>query len=161
MSATNITNNAIHGHDERLFKEFDGVMRESLLREFLDQLQSDHSYLLSRARSLDTFCAFFSETGNQYIDKNLSVTLRGLLAKMDRLLVFLVRHFFVYPKGQRGTDDTRLCMYPKLNVDRDGDGSQDSMTRYNGFAKQLDQATDGVRSAYNKYRKAVKRILYL
>lgn len=161
MSATDIRNNAIRGHDERLFKESDGAMRELLLREFLDQLRSDHSYLLSRGRSLDAFRAFFSETGNQYIDHNLSAALRRLLATMDSLLVFLARHFFVYPKDQRGTDDTRLCMYPKLNADRDGDGSQDSMARYNDFAKQLDQATDGVQSAYNKYRNTVKRVLYL
>ncbi len=128
-SATAVREDAIRGHDERLFRVADDLLPERLLREFLGTLQSDDSYEISRVRPIRTFRDTFTETGNQFIDADLSAKLRVLLASIDALLEFLARHFFVFPLGQQ-RDDTRLCMHPNLNVDREGTGEPESMARY-------------------------------
>ncbi len=152
---------AIRGHDERLFREANDLMSEGNLLELVDQLQSDDSYFMSQAHRLDKFRSFFSETGNQFIDPDVSGKLQALLESLDSLLLFLATHFFVFPESQDYPEDLRLCMYPRLNVDRDGDGTRESMQRYGNFQAQLDIAAKAVRNAYKEYRLVVKHYLYL
>ena len=160
QSATSIKEEAIRGHDERLFRLADDLLPETFLREFLDMLHSDDSYQISQARRLDKFRGTFVETGNQFIDPDLSAKLRALVASIDELLLFLARHFFVFPQGQQG-DDLRLCMHPVLNIDRGGTGEPESFAKYDRLQSQLDDAARAVRSAYDEYRITVKRYLCL
>jgi hypothetical protein len=153
--------NAIRGHDERLFRQADELLQERFLQEFLNQLQSDDSYWISSASRIDTFRGTFTETGNQFIDTGLSEKLRLLIEGLDALLVFLARTFFVYPEQQHYADDTRLCMFPELNVDRAGPGTAESMRKYDKFQAELDKLSGDVRAAYAQYRLAVKHYLYL
>jgi hypothetical protein len=110
QSAAAAKEDAIRGHDERLFRIGDDLLPESVLREFLVRLTSDDSYQISQARRLDGFRSAFTETGNQFIDTDLSTKLRAFVGSIDALLLFLAGHFFVYPQSQ-GTDDLRLCMH--------------------------------------------------
>ena len=89
---------AIRGHDERLFREADRLMPESHLRQFLDRLRDDHSYMLSAVSAIDRFRAFFVETGNQFIDEKISSSVSILLSHVDGLLGFLAIRFFCLPK---------------------------------------------------------------
>jgi hypothetical protein len=100
------------------------------------------------------------ETGNQFIDADLSAKLRALLASIDALLLFLGTHFFVFPRGQQ-TDDLRLCMQPNLNIDREGTGEPESMAKYDRLQSDLDDSATAVKSAYDNYRIAVKQHLCL
>jgi hypothetical protein len=150
---------AIRGHDERLFLRGDDLLKESFLREFLQQLTSDDSYYISGVHRLDEFRSVFSETGNQFIDAVLSVKLRDLIGNIDALLLFLARHFFVYPKDQQRDDDLRLCMHPELNWDRNEDGTPGP--GYDRLQANLDTAVDAVRTAYDEFRTSVKLYLFL
>jgi hypothetical protein len=161
QSAAAAKTDAIRGHDERLFREANDLMSEGNLLQLLDQLQSDDSYFMSQAHRLDKFRSFFSETGNQFIDPDASGKLQALLESLDSLLLFVARHFFVFPDSQNYTEDLRLCMYPELNVDRHGDGTKESMQRYCNFQVQLDKTAETVRNAYKEYRLVVKHYLYL
>jgi hypothetical protein len=160
QSSTATQQDAIRGHDERLFRLGDELLPERFLREFLRGLDSDDSYWISQARRLDSFRSTFSETGNQFIHADLSVTLREFIAGIDALLLFLARHFFVFPQRQ-DADDLRLCMHPDLNIDRGGTGSPESIARYGRLQSELDDLARAVRTRYDDYRVAVKRYLCL
>jgi hypothetical protein len=146
-------------HDERIFRRADDLLPESSLREFLNGLQSDDSYHASGAQQLHAFRSALVETGSQFIESNLCAKARAFIASLDALLLFLARHFFVYPQQQQTTDDLRLCMHPNLNIDRNGSGTNESMARYDQLQSELDDAAGAVRAAYDDYRMAVK--LYL
>jgi hypothetical protein len=150
---------AIRGHEHRLFTQGDELLSEKRLTQFLDELESDDSYFLSKARQIDEFRIFFSETGNQFVDQGLAKHLAALLESLDALLVFVARNFFVYPDRQDYKNDQRLCMYPELNIDRKGTGSDESMTRYNKLQESLGAATTKARAAYSSYRAAIKQNL--
>jgi hypothetical protein len=160
QSAAAAKEDAIRGHDERLFRLGDEILPENVLREFLGRLNSDDSYQISQARRLDGFRSTFTETGNQFIDTDLSTKLRALVASIDALLLFLAIHFFVYPGGQE-TDDIRLCMHPDLNIDREGTGESIQIQKYDQLQGELDDIARSVRAAYDDYRIAVKRHLSL
>jgi hypothetical protein len=152
---------AIRGHDERLFRQADEILAERFLTDVLDVLQSDDSYRMSHLRKIDSFRSFFSETGNQFIGGDLSTKLAFLIESIDALLLFLARSFFVYPNHQSPNEDLRLCMYPELNVDRNGIGSVESVTKYAAFQRQLDDAVRKVRATYKDYRLAINDYLLL
>lgn len=152
---------AFRDHDERLFRRADELLPESSLRELLDDLQSDDSYHASQTQKLRVFRSTLVETGNQFIEANLCGKTRAFIASLDALLLFLARHFFIYPGGQEPTDDLRLCMHPDLNIDRNGSGTSESMARYDQLQLELDNAAGAVRSAYDDYRMAVKLYLCL
>ena len=161
LTAADFRNDAIYIHDERLFRESDLIVAERLLRDFLDQLQTDDSYFLSITRKIDKFRSFFAEAGNQFINEELSKQLRTLLEKIDALLLFLAQHFFVFPESQPYPDDLRLCLYPNLNADREGPSTSETMAKYVAFQEQLDHLAKAVRAAYRDYRSVVKLYLYL
>jgi hypothetical protein len=154
---------AIRGHDERLFREADALMSERHLRQFLGQLGDDHSYMLSGVYAIDGFRAFFVETGHQFINEKISRSLSNLLSQVDRLLGFLAIRFFVFPTGQRGQEDTRLCLQPNLNIDRSERGipNQQQRAKYDALADDLMQRIRAVLSSYEDYRMNVKRLLLL
>jgi hypothetical protein len=152
---------AIRSHDERVFRQADELMSEKELREVLGQLQSDDSYLMSQARRIDSFRSFFTETGNQFIDEAISEKLRALITNLDSLLTFLGIRFFVYPTNQDMTEDVRSCLHPNFNVDRDGDGTFESMKRYDDLQKMLDKVVEEARNAYQEYRRGVKHYLHI
>jgi len=152
---------AIRGHDLRLFTKGDELLPEKRLMLFLDNLQTDDSYFISNARQIDTFRSFFSETGNQFIDQETAKLLAGLLTSLDALLIFIYKHFFVYPDRQDYKDDLRLCMYPELNIDRNGTGSPESMTKYNSFQESLNKVVTDTSRSYTTYRAAIKQYLFV
>lgn len=161
LTAADFRNDAIYSHDERLFRESDLIVAERLLRNFLDQLQTDDSYFLSITQKIDKFRSFFAEAGNQFINEELSKQLRTLVEKIDALLLFLAQHFFVFPRSQPDPDDLRLCLYPNLNADREGPSTSETMAKYVAFQEQLDDLAKAVRDAYRDYRSVVKLYLYL
>ncbi|MCO6458599.1 MAG: hypothetical protein J5I93_25105 [Pirellulaceae bacterium] len=150
---------AILGHDKRIFQTSDQILGESSLIEFLDQLQTDDSYIITDARRLDRFRRMFTETGNQYINQELATSLSSLLSALDAILRFTALNFFVYPRQQSAEEPRRFCMYPELNCDRDGSGTPEDMNRYAKFQLQLDELANNTREAYERYRMDVKNVL--
>ena len=150
----------VRQHDDRLFREGIGILPDNVLIEILDSLQTDDSYLSSESRQLRAFTYFFSQVGNQYLDSMLSVKVVDFKSALNQLLAFLGGNFFVYPEHQSG-NDLKLCMYPRLNDDRDGDGKLESALKYRAFEEQLDCLVREVRRTHNDYRLAAKNYLYV
>jgi len=90
----------------------------------------------------------------------LSVKVVDFKSALNQLLAFLGGNFFVYPEHQSG-NDLKLCMYPRLNDDRDGDGKLESALKYRAFEEQLDCLVREVRRTHNDYRLAAKNYLYV
>jgi hypothetical protein len=151
----------IRAHDLLLFRRADEFLRDNLLSDFLDKLETDDSYIKFQRRQVDRFRWLFSEVGNQFIDVELSEKLAVLISSLNKLLLFLATHFFYYPTRQPHDNDSQYCLHPNFNVDRDGDGTPEEDAKYEGLAKELDEAVRNVRAAYIEYRSAVKHYLFV
>lgn len=152
---------AIENHDKSVFSNSDAIMNEAFITSFIECLRSDDSCNSKDLQTLDSIRSYFSETGNQYIDEDLSEKLNGFLATLDALLLFIAKHFFVFPDIQDREDGLRLCMYPELNVDRRGPGTPDSIVRYNEFGQELERNAVSTIKAYQEYRHATKSKLII
>ena len=147
---------AIYSHDKRIFHESDAIMPENFLRAFLDELQGTDSFITSNMQKIYLFRTYFANTGNQYINEDISQSISALLAAVDSLVEFIVRSFFVYPLRQEGQEYHRLCLYPELNIDRGGSGDLEEMVQYDKSQEHLDSFAEATQSAYVEYRIAVK-----
>jgi hypothetical protein len=147
-------------HDERIFNASNQILSERHLIDFLDELETDDSYFLHECRPLTAFCEFFRETGNQYKTRVLKEHSGELLKALRELVTFLARNFFVFPKGQEDRN-FRLCLYPNLNIDRDGEGTPEEMAKYNKFQNELDKKCENARERYQEYRDAIKEKLFV
>jgi hypothetical protein len=119
---------------------------------------SDDSYWHSQIEPLEHFCHEFSQTSSQFLLADLQSCLNDLLGAVFSLRQYTALNFFVYPRNQP-SGDVRLCLYPDLNVDRDGSGTIEEMDRYETHRDGLDQICKNVREMYDAFRTAVKRRL--
>jgi hypothetical protein len=146
-------------HDCGIFERSRAVMSEIQLMDFLDGLQTDDSYTRKGIEPIQGFQYFFKETGNHYLMPILGEKTKYLIKSMQKLCAFLYQHFFVYPPHFVTKDDCQLCLYPELNVDRNGNGIPEEMARYSKFQEQLDEQCSVVRAVYKDYRGEIKRML--
>jgi hypothetical protein len=150
----------LHSHDKTIFQKSNKLLTEGQLSEFLHKLRTDDSYLSESRVRLSRFVTFFSETGNQFLDGRLKQKSQELVTAIDLLLGFLGQHFFFYPNLQ-SLQNRRYCLYPNLNVDREGYGDRDSMMKYERYANEMCHIAASVNSSYAEYRAQVKQTLFV
>ncbi len=151
----------IRSHDERIFNKSDELMPESHVREFVRWLTSDDSYWMRDVRRIEDFCAFFCESGNQFINKELTSRMQVILDAAHDLLEFLALNFFVFPDKQHDTTNLRLCLCPDLHIDRGGYRAPAKTGQYRKVQEELDRLAQAFSTAYVNYRKKVKEVLVL
>ena len=150
----------IRRHDEEVFQMSDSILTEESLNYFLDNLHSDNSYLSSSGTKIIDFCDFFAFVKNEFIETTVSDLQVRFVNELILLKTFIATHFFYYPDKQH-SEDSQYCLYPNLNVDRQGDGTEESMNRYLKFQIQLSRQLEDVSSAYKEYRRAIKTYLLI
>ena len=95
------------------------IMTELQLKKLVNSLLGDDSYTSEDKWKLTEYAHFFSEAGNQFISDKLVLTNKTFLENADNLTIFLAKNFFYYPEKQ-SSDNSKYCLYPDLNVDRNG-----------------------------------------
>jgi hypothetical protein len=145
-------------HDIEIFRRSDSILDEETLNSGLDLVGGDHSYHESFYNSITKFSEFFERTQNQYMNRNLQVLSEELSNSLRQLRSSLATHFFVYPE-HRNFEDTRYCLHPELNIDREGTGFPGDMATYDAFAEELTHIVSQVWDNFKTYRKALKESL--
>lgn len=143
------------GHDRRVFREGHAIVDHAFLDPVLKNIGADHSHYMSETMRLESFVRFLRSPDSRFISTTIRQEAEALGSVIGELLAFLATHFFVYPQNQ-ARDDTRFCMYPSLNIDRDGDGTNDQDEKYELFTTQLIAKLDAVEHAYKVYRERVR-----
>jgi len=146
-------------HDLDVFRRSDAILDEDILLPGFSTLIGDHSYRESFRNPVAEFCDFFIKAQNQYLDSNLASLSSDATTALRRLVSFIAKHFFIYPKHNQDFENIRYCLYPELNVDRAGSGDPDEMDKYDNYGDQLEQVVRNAEVAYRSYRKAIKEKL--
>jgi hypothetical protein len=141
-------------HDRGVFGRGDGILPEEFVYDTLDILESDHSSTSESFRQMVDFERFYDLEANRFLDPRLDSAAKRLSDAIGQLTHFIAYNFFPFPSGSN-----RTCMYPALNIDREGDGSPEEKTKYDKYTSELLQLTVAVRAGYRTYRSAVKKRL--
>jgi hypothetical protein len=136
-------------HDALVYKGLRESLSDQWFGSFLDLLGGDHSYHKSDSALLFQSIRYLGLPSNQFLIADLKTSSEALRDALSKLGSFLVVRFFVYPEGQPPGGDTRYCMQPRHNVDRDWDGSIEKMQKYEEWTAELDGL---INSAWESYR---------
>jgi hypothetical protein len=147
-------------HDRKIFLQADEILPEKAILSFLSQLGSDHSHSREAISRPYRFFDFFKETSNQFIDKSLKLKSNKFADDLDALMSFTGSHFWQYPSGQTN-DNPFYCLHPELNIDRDGDGSQENDRRYSQYSIELRDLIQKATTSYRLYRELIQQKMHL
>ena len=147
-------------HDIQIFQQADLILSEQRLKNGLGNILSDHSYIWSFRSSCKQVSDFLEQEGNQYLDPSIAKQSFEFISNLDTLFEFLTYNFFPYPRNQPD-EDTRLCLYPDLCIDRAGSGDYKEVALYDRKSNELEQLVKNVKLAYDAYRKVIKEALII
>lgn len=144
--------------DSNIFKLSDSILSEKQINELIGDLESNHSYRSNQDNRLNSFLSFFEDTSNIYEYKELNCHITTLKKDLEKLQYFYSTHFFIFPDYQT-SDNTKFCMYPEGNVDRNCNGKQESKSNYEEKEEQLLELCIKTKESYKKYRLEIRKIL--
>jgi len=147
-------------HDKEIFSKVNEIMTEEQIVAFIYNLENDHSYYFEEATRVIQFARFLAATGNQFLTQPLSERVQDFIKASNELGEFLGHKFFVFPKEQTG-QNLRLCMVPRLNMDREGDGSLEQSRKYDALTDELEVLSRKLIQQYRALRGNVKTALVI
>ena len=146
-------------HDRDIFKRSDSSLNEEQFREIIDALgrHEVRSYQSEGARRL---CRFFMQQGNQYLDRALRRQSALTTKCLDRLLIFVDQHFFLYPDTPTNASagpNARYELHPEVTKDT----RHPNYKIVKALIPELYGLADKAYPQYMKYRRLVKRRLQM
>ena len=145
-------------HDIKIFTQSNEILAEQKLSDIASfHLLGNHSIVDDDFYLLTSWCRFFGEIGNQYLNKSIAKQNQKLLDDLDQLTDFIATNFFTI-KGQNSNNKSQY-LKPDWNPDRGDDPSPEKMAKYGEYAKELKDRTRKVLKQYSEYRLVIKRIL--
>lgn len=142
-------------HDSILYKEFNSKLNDDIFRYFIDDLHNDHSFVKSSSSKIYDAIRFLSLPNTMFTEKTLKEDGDKFRIALINLTDFIKYNFFVWPENQQD----RYCMYPDLNIDRNGNGAPEQFKRYASFEDELYKFIESAESAYFDFTKTAHMIL--
>ena len=147
-------------HDIKLFNKSNEILSEEKLMNFIHRLERDDSYLQIQLEKNLKFIDFHEKESNQYLSKDINIKCNNLISSLNDLGMFLATYFFQYPP-KAIDQETQYCLYPDLNIDRKGNGSEQDLEAYLSYQEKLYNLTENVSKDYREYRRSIKNILHI
>lgn len=147
-------------HDVAIFRKANEILSEEQLGQFIYALEADHSYYMDASGRIDNFARFLGTTNNHFLTPQLVSVTNDLLLAWRELGQFISYKFLIFPKNQTESP-FRLCMMPALNMDREGDGSSEQVTKYDKLTAELEELTGRLDTCYRTFRTAIKNELVI
>lgn len=89
-----------------------------LLRQYLNSLFNDHSYLSSMDTCFYDSFTYFSKPENSFQLQSTADKYKAYSLSAKKLHDFLSINFFIFPDKPSSDGDYRYCMHPEWNMDR-------------------------------------------
>ncbi|MBU1298322.1 MAG: hypothetical protein KKE83_02045 [Proteobacteria bacterium] len=135
-------------------------MKEEDFTDFLSWLLDDHSYTFNKCRKVENFCRFLAKTENQFLISQFKKPTLSFLDSAQKLIDYISLKFFVYPSMQT-QEDTKFCMQPCWNIDRDGSGSTEESKNYDRLTKELEKLIIDIQKDYIELRNNIKMQIFI
>lgn len=147
-------------HDLEIFREARLIMSDQQIEDFVYDLQTDHAYYMDRSGQIEKFARHMASTSNQFLTPSISDATKRFLTAWSEAGSFLSYKFFIFPNNQT-EPPFRLCMTPRLNMDREGNGSPEQIKKYDALTIELEQLTKTLIVEYRALRSEIKNALVI
>jgi hypothetical protein len=138
-------------HDAAVYKGLRESLSDRWFIGFLDLLSADHSYHKSESMLLYQSIRYLDMPSNKFLIADIHTAAEALLDSLDKLAPFLAYRFVVYPVDEPVGANTRYCMQPNHNVDRDWDGSEWKRLKYDEWTSELNGLIEATRRSYRHF----------
>jgi hypothetical protein len=135
-------------HDRVLAAKVRELFPESTKRKLESDLVNDHAYWDTQSLAFADLIDFLDSAEAHFLDMEIRDRAKKLADASAKLLEFMGFKFFIYPHEQRDRP-MRSAMQPRLNLDREGDGSDEQIRKYDELTDQLSELTKEMSGAYN------------
>ncbi|WP_143594091.1 hypothetical protein [Synechococcus sp. BO 8801] len=147
-------------HDLEIFREARRILNDQQIEDFVTVLQCDHAYCMDMYSQVNDFARFLAQTSNRLLTPSIATASEKYLVAWREARSFLVDNFFVHPNNQT-EPPLRLCMDPRLNMDREGDGSTEQNEEYDHLTSELQRISDQLIVEYRTLRNEFKNVLVI
>lgn len=144
-------------HDRVLFESLDVLLSEEALSDLLTRVAQSHAVHMSQRRILDEYAHRSRLERSRFTDSRLNEKHVLLVERIEALLLFFARQFFVYPREKQGPD-LQVALRPDWSADR-GSPNPEHEARYDALARELGHHIDDALKGYATYRRAVRELL--
>lgn len=136
-------------HDKKLAAEIRELFPESQKQKLCSDLLNQHAYWNAQSHFLIDATHFLASAEAHFLDTVLQRRAKDFVEASDKLLEFIGLKFFIYPSDQRDSP-LRFAMQPNWNIDREGNGSPEQMTKYDTLTEQLEASVEKMSLAYDE-----------
>ena len=147
-------------HDVKVFQEIDVNLRERDLLNYIDTIETDHSFTSSSKSKVYPVYFFAEESKYEFIDPELNQALEKFVIALTEQMQWCSCHFWTHPNHIK-MEDPRYCLHPDLNEERGGRSDREADIAYTDFSKTLNRLTKETTNTYKAFRKTVKCKLYI
>jgi hypothetical protein len=148
----------IKEHDRKIFSRASKILDYTFLDEFTDDLIGDHSASLYDQLKLEKYKYFLSNPSNEFLIESVNKKSEDLVNCISKLLTFMLDNFDKFPYEQINSD-YRICLAPRLNIDRMGSGNPDEERKYVKLSGELRALGFQLLDCYKTFSKEVKKKL--
>lgn len=144
-------------HDIKIFKQSNKILSEPQLVYMGDSLIEKHS-IIDQAYydGIVTWCVFFQETGNQFLDNRIRSKHKTCYSALDELGEFIHHNFMFIENKQKSV---QRHLHPTLNPQITQNISEADKEAFSEYVEALTQLTKKTLTEYMKYREIIKKIL--
>lgn len=147
-------------HDTNVFNEMNSLLTESKQNAILSNLVNDHSYYNDEDTIFYNLFHFTEQVGNKFINKKLMTNSLAYINALKAFDNFAKREFDIFPRTMTG--NYRLCLKPNWNIDRGLEIPDiNKELDYDKLGAQLNELTNNIKIGYSKYRKEIKKQLFI
>jgi len=143
-------------HDAAILTAQFKIVTYEQIREYLSNLEADHSYYMKEHRKFGNLLHFWSNEENKLMSNDVAQNLDKLLENSLDLGNFIDVSFFVFPNLQKDSNNYRLCMFPDHNCDRGGHGTSEQDVFYSQKSEELEKLVEKVKNSLKEYIAATK-----
>lgn len=129
-------NRQIIEHDAKLASKLRRILPEPRMQKLTSNLLNEHAYRDTENRTLGDAITFLDSAEAHFLIENLQKGVKEFADAGADLLRFMGLKFFVYPSEQR-EPPLRFAMQPNWNLDREGDGSDEQIRKYDTLTDEL------------------------
>jgi len=150
----------INEHDKNIFQKADEILDEETLKCILGIILGDESIRAQDIDKIEELKHFYNKTSNQYINENIEDSKKQFLDALENFNEFLGTDFDMFPYNQRG-ENYRVCMNPKVNIDRGGAPTDENFQEHMRLKTLLRDKSNRLQDAYDILRRIIKLTLHI
>lgn len=155
IALKSLESNEKRSHDIEIAKNLTTILDEGEFNVILDSLIGDANIHINELKKLDSFHEDCQKIQNQFLIADCESKKIAFVQSLIKLRQFILTEFFIWPTNQK-QEDSLLCLRPNLDIDKEGDGEDETMDQFHLLFEELKSLAFEAERKFKDYRKSIK-----